>query len=556
MENAYLKSGLGSNGPALTYNMFKFINYISDATLILILLLSSLFTLLISFLSIKLTVLVNIEESVKEIGILKAIGIENRKIKGLYRSKFILLSLIGCVLGSVLALLLSPFLLNNIKLIIEERALFRLNILAIIISAVFIFMIILIYLEWMLYKINKISFMESLYYTGEKKKSRSKKSILGNRYYTSSNQLMAWKGYANLREYSTLIKVIVLCILFINFPFIIYSSLSSEDIISSMGIGKSDMILRIKQSDEMEKNSKKIEDSLRADERIRNYSVLKARRYEVISENGEKNSLLIENGEIDKFPIKCSSGNLPQNKSEIALSSIAAEQYDKKLGEHLKIKINGSIEDMRISGIYSDITNGGKTAKGIFENDDEDIMWVTIPISFENKADIGTIREEYQNTFKEASVVDVEYYIHKTFGVILSGIKKLVMGGFLFGVLISLFICILYFTLLIEKEKYPRNIQRVLGFSFTDILAQYKLRMLMIMSYSMVLGIVFSGIFSSLVIKMISSLFGLTSFVFKINPLITVILVPLSITFVGFIALISTKHQVYKSKIIDSIKEI
>ncbi len=556
MENAYAKSGLGANGPALTYNMFKFINYISDFTIILILVVSSFFTLLIAFLSVKLTVLVNIEEGIKDIGILKAIGIENAVIKKLYRTKFILLSAIGSILGGLLALLFSPVLLSNIRVIIDENSILKLNILAIIISVTSIFVFVLIFLEFMLYKINKITFMETLYYSESAQKGSSKKSLLAKRTALTANRFMAFRGYGSLKSYSTLIKVIILCIMLINFPIIIYSTLSSEDIISSMGIGKSDIIVSIKQSPNMLASSQEIEKTLKSDNRIADYSILKTRAYEVVLDNGDKNRLLIETGDLEKFPITCNLGGLPKNNKEIALSSIVAEQYGKVVGDSLAVNINGKIETLLISGIYSDITNGGKTAKAIFENNDERIMWINIPVSLENNIDTASAIKDYQNKFKEANIADIKYYISKTFGLILNGIKKLVIGAYLFGMLVTLFICILYFTLLITKERYQVGIQRVLGFSFSDIVKQYRLRMLMIMSFSLVVGILISGVFSVLLIKIIFSSFGISGFVFKADPVMTGLVVPTSIILVAFLALVTTNHKIYSNEIIDSIKEI
>ncbi len=557
MENKYMASGLGKNGPALSYSMFKFINYISDSTLILILLVSSFFTLIISFLSIKLTVLVTIEEGIKDIGILKAIGIENAVIKKLYRNKFIMLSVIGSVLGGVLAFLFKSVVLSNIRVIIDASSLFQLNIFAAFISTILVVVFVLIFLEAKLYKINKITFIETLYYTSssEKKKSK-KKSILVNRLSLSSNRFMAFKGYGNLRSYSTLIKVIVLCIMLINFPIIIYSSLSSNDIVSSLGIGKSDIIISMKQSNDMAKNSENIEKALQTDKRIAKYSVLKTSTYEVILDNGNKNTLIIETGDFDKFPVKCSTGNLPNNDKEIALSSIAANQYSKNVGDPINVNINGETKKLIISGIYSDVTNGGKTAKAGFESDDKNVMWINIPASFAGYVDANTVIKEYQDEFKEASIADVKYYINKTFGIILGGIKNLVIGTFIFGLLITLFISVLYFTLLIAKEKYHVNIQRILGFSFRDIFKQYRFRMMMIMSFSIVVGIILSVVFSSLLLKGVFLSFGVTSYVFTVNPFIIGIVVPISIIIVAALTHITTKNKIYKHEIIDSIKEI
>ncbi|WP_205419644.1 hypothetical protein, partial [Klebsiella pneumoniae] len=50
----------------------------------------------------------------------------------------------------------------------------------------------------------------------------------------------------------------------------------------------------------------------------------------------------------------------------------------KKLGDPLTLVINGEKADLTVTGIYSDITNGGKTAKAVFTDSSVPIMWSMI----------------------------------------------------------------------------------------------------------------------------------------------------------------------------------
>ena len=47
---------------------------------------------------------------------------------------------------------------------------------------------------------------------------------------------------------------------------------------------------------------------------------------------------------------------------------------NKKVGDVITLVIDGMEKDFSVSGFYSDITNGGKTAKAVFADNSADIM--------------------------------------------------------------------------------------------------------------------------------------------------------------------------------------
>jgi putative ABC transport system permease protein len=78
-------------------------NALSDGIMVIIILLVSLVVLYISIMCIRYIVLTRLEKDRREIGMLKAVGISRMDIRKLYLSKYLLLSAIGCLVGSVSA---------------------------------------------------------------------------------------------------------------------------------------------------------------------------------------------------------------------------------------------------------------------------------------------------------------------------------------------------------------------------------------------------------------------------------------------------------------------
>ena len=77
------------------------ITYIMDMIMAGVLLVVSICLILIAFIILKFTITFTLSEEYREIGIMKAIGIKNQKIRRLYMVKYLAISLVGAVIGFV-----------------------------------------------------------------------------------------------------------------------------------------------------------------------------------------------------------------------------------------------------------------------------------------------------------------------------------------------------------------------------------------------------------------------------------------------------------------------
>ena len=102
---AYKDAGLPDNGPTITYPLIRMMNALSDGMMILVILLVSVVVLLISMLCIRYIILTQLEKDKTGIGMLKAVGISRRDIRKLYMSKYLILSVVGCMTGVIAAII-------------------------------------------------------------------------------------------------------------------------------------------------------------------------------------------------------------------------------------------------------------------------------------------------------------------------------------------------------------------------------------------------------------------------------------------------------------------
>ena len=79
---AYKDAGLPDNGPTITFPLIRMMNALSDGIMIFVILLISAVILFISIICIRYIILTQLEKDKKEIGMLKAVGISRRGIRG------------------------------------------------------------------------------------------------------------------------------------------------------------------------------------------------------------------------------------------------------------------------------------------------------------------------------------------------------------------------------------------------------------------------------------------------------------------------------------------
>ena len=78
-------------------------SYVFDMMVVGILLAVSLILVAVAFVVLRFTIVFTLSEEFREIGVMKAIGIRNRRIRGLYLAKYAALSVIGAVIGLALS---------------------------------------------------------------------------------------------------------------------------------------------------------------------------------------------------------------------------------------------------------------------------------------------------------------------------------------------------------------------------------------------------------------------------------------------------------------------
>ncbi|AEV28692.1 ABC-type transport system, involved in lipoprotein release, permease component [Sphaerochaeta pleomorpha str. Grapes] len=556
-ENTYTAAGLEANGPTITYPLFKLINVISDGLMVAIILLVSVLILAIAFLCIRLTLLAKIEDDYREIGVMKAIGLRVSDIRGLYFAKYAAIAALSCILGYVLSLPLQDFMLRNIRLFLGESQNAAIAPLVSVFGIAVVFTAITTYVNHVLRRFKHLSAADALRYRGEPScKTGARGFTLGKGRILGANVFLGLKDVlARKHLYATMFIVLVLATFIMLVPQNLYTTISSKSFITYMGMGSCDLRLDLQQVSDIPRKAGEIAKAMETDETIDSFVVLFTKRFEVPMADGTVENLNVELGDHSVFPVTYAKGNAPANPGEIALSSINAVELDKTIGDTLVLKDDGKERSLTVCGIYSDITNGGKTAKATFSSSLDSVLWGVIAARLQDPGIVLLVAKTYSNRFTYAKVSGVGQYIEQTFGSTMGSIKKASVAAMIVSLLVSALIASLFIKMLIAKDRYPIAVMKALGFTNEDISIQYISRSVFVLFFAIVLGTVLANTLGEFLAGSIIASLGATVFSFVVRPLSAYLISPLLLLSCVILATFLTTSSSGNLSISDTIKE-
>lgn len=561
-EAAYIEAGLEANGPSpVSYPLIKVANAITDGMMIAVLFLISILVVAVTFLCIRFTLLAKVEEDYREIGVLKAVGLRVSHIKKLYMAKYGVMAAAACIFGFLFSLVFQEPLMENIRLYMGDSGSDTafLSLLTGIIGAAIIFLVVILYVNGVLRRFRKISPAQAIRFGAPQETIKAIRSI-----QLSKNQLFSRNVFLGIKDvltrkklYVTMFLVMVIASFIMIVPQNIYNTISARSFMKYMGIGSCDMRFDIQKfdTDNIPERTAEIAAVIARDESISRYTVLISYMFEIIKDDGTTRHLKVEIGDHKAFPIEYSAGDAPLKETDIALSAMNAEDLEKSVGDEIVLVIDGEEKHLTVCGIYSDITNGGKTAQAVFETRKAEVLWSKIPAVLSDRSLTDAKVAEYRERFSFVKVSNGDDYIDQSFGFIAAAIKKASYVSIATAILLSLLVTLLFMKMLVVKDRYSVAVLKSIGFTSMDIRRQYITRSVIVLVIGAVIGTVLSNTLGELVgIALISS-FGASTFHFEINPLFAYLFSPLLIAVSVYIATIVGISDIGALKVSEYIKE-
>lgn len=549
IEAAYAESGLESNGPPfLSYRLFKIVNAFSDGITIIALLLIGMLIIGISLLCIRFTLLAKLEEDYRELAVLKAIGISPAEIRLLFLAKYLFIAGISSIAGFFLSFLLKRPFLANMKMFFGETQESGLSYAAAFILSALIFLVIYLYM-------NKLS--KRLKYLKLNENAVEEKEIF---FHSLSNlpkmlQLVISDFFARKRMYFTLVSVFVLSVFILTIPMSIYSTISDKNFVNYLGVGVYDIRIDISETAKNEEALQALLKDLEKDPAVDKFELYTGKLVDYRTEEGTRQKLWIDSGKQSSFPIRYISGKAPLSDYEIALSKLASDELSKKEGDSITLLIGNEERVLRVSGIFSDLTNGGKTAKTNFRIDEGDTVWTVIPIRLHESSSVRDFMEDYTQRYSFARFADTETYLKQIFGntiVMVENITKVALAACLFLVLliVSLFVRMMYL-----KDRGQNAILKSIGFSNRSLYLQYMAKTVFSLSAGILAGNLLVLSVGDRLTGKILSLIGVSGVHFVRNPIFTYFLVPFAMLLSAVFATIIGVKGLSRMNIAEFLKE-
>lgn len=550
-NNLSLKSTINADRPTMK------MMYIMDTLVAAVILIVSLCLILISMVILRFTILFTMSEEFREIGVMKAIGIPNSKIRGLYIVKYFAISFTGALIGLLCSFPFSSMLLKSVgeNILISGQGKYYLNIICAIGTAAAI----VLFCYFCTRKIKKFSPIDAIR-NGEKGERYSKKGFL----LLSKSKLppvpfMALNDiFSNLKSYISMILIFTLGLLLIILPVNTINTLQSDSLITCFNMAECDTVI----SQELlfsanGQNKEKINENMEHVRKVLNDNNIPADVFQeilfrfTISHGDKKSSSLsfIGVGEVTANQYSYLEGTPPQREGEVAITFVTAEQIGADIGDTVEIDIGSGRKKYIVTALNQSMNNLGEGIR-FYEKEDLDFNFAAgyfgTQISYRDNPDKKIIRDRMdvlKKAYPESNIYSAGEYISYMIGNVADQIKdiKNLILGIIIG--INILIAILMVRSFITREKREIALLKAIGFQNSSLIAWQSLRIGIVLLLSILIGTAISAPLSTLAIEPIFRMMGAYSIQFDIVKSEVYVLYPVIVFFATvFAAAIGAWH--------------
>lgn len=536
-SNAYKKAALPAKGPAIDYNQFKVLHAITDGIVVLIVFMVSILFIFIALLCLHYTLHTSITEDEQEIGIMRAIGITAKDITKQYLLKYSLIT--GCmiILGYICSFWVTNQFTQHLTLYLGEPSKSFYQWLLPFLAIWFVFAVVMLFCIYTLRRINRVSPLMAL-------KSNALRNKTSGRSVIKLNRLIPLQIFLILRDivirrkmYITLAAIFSICTFSVVVPIQVYQTIKSPSFIQYLGVEESDIRIDLQHTKGLEEKVGMLKNELANDPAIGDYTIAVTSTYEMKTETDTKENITIETGNFSIFPLKYMKGHAPKRENEMSLSYLNAKELDKNPGDHVILLINGKEKVLTVTGIYQDVTNGGRTAKAVLQPDFDSALWAKVSMNVAKHTSISKTLDDYEEHFPNARVTEIESYLQATFGNTVDQLQKVVQVIYLLVLSITGIITVLFFKLLITRDAHDISILKRVGFSSEILRFNYMLRAVLLMFIAIYLGILIANLLGQKLVGFLFSFMGASMITFQVPSIYIYLLIPAS--FIFMIALCS-----------------
>ena len=518
--------------------------YILDMIVVGVLIVVSIILIAIAFVVLRFTISFTLSEEFREIGVMKAIGIGNFRIRGLYLVKYMGLSVIGATIGFALSFPFGEMLMSvsSQSIIVGNQSPILIN----IFCTVLVIAVILLFCYECTDKVKKMTPIDAIRngQTGERFRKKSLMSLGKSKLSVTS--FLALNDIASSpKRYGIISLTFFLCLSLLLILSATVSTMNSDSLATTFGWADCDIYIDSKIGAEymLEDGHEKLEKHLNNMEQTLAQNDIPAKCYQETMFNlpvafgeNESNICIYQGTGTTMDMYEYTAGTVPQNTDEIAITRIAADKLNANIGDTVTIKTIDGDKEYMITGFFQSMNTQGS---GIRLHSDEYINYaqatgyVNTQIVFTDNPDSEEINwrmEEIQRIFPEYENIETcAETVKDMLGVAdtLASVKSLIV---ILAIILAALITVLMERSFIAKEQGEIALMKAVGTRNGKIYAYHALRFLFVGIIAVCIGEMFAMPLTHLCIDPIFKMMGMELAVdYVINPVEMYLIFPIVI---------------------------
>lgn len=532
--------------------------YVMEMIVAFIVLILSVCLIIVSFVVLKFTITMTIREEYREIGVMKAVGIKNSGIRGIYMTKYLIMAVAGSLIGLIASIPFGAMLLDSASknMLLGNDNVFFTNIL----GTVAVVLVVVGFAYFCTRRVNKLSPVDAIRsgQTGERYKKKSKLRIgkvpFRNSLFMAVNDIVS-----SPKRFITITFSFFICTLFVLLLVNTTETMDSDMLIDTFGT-KSDLyVTDVGLSMRMQNEGNK-------DVFIKELN----EKAQQISEAGMPCNVVCEvqytlkiKSDDKEYTVICSQGVgtkmedytylkgvVPANVHEIAITEPIAKKIHAGIGDTVLLDFGRGQEKCMITAIYQTFNQLGETIR---IHEDVEVDYQFLASSYQINFTDHPSETEIQNRKKELKILlnndevrDSREYCIDTMKV-LDTMKAVQYLLLLITLIVVFLITILMERSFIEDEKSQIAILKAIGFGNRTVIWWHVLRFAIVGGVAVLLAGAASVPVTNLVMTPVFEMMGVSKVEYNIVPIKLFVVYPGII--LGVTVLVAVAISLYTRRI-------
>lgn len=520
--------------------------YIMDMVIIGVLLMVSLCLIVIALVMLRFTIIFTVNEDFKEIGIMKAIGMQEKSIRKIYLVKYLVIALCGALLGFAASIPFSKLLLSSTTegMVLEDTGS---RIVLPLLLSILVCVVVVLFAYLATGKIRRFSPLDAIRNGNSGERFKKKGTFQLVKTHMRATSFLALNDVCSeLKKYLVLLFAGMIGVWLVVMPTNTINTLRSKNIAAWFSMPECDYYINSdrvltelisqgnKQAyyDYMNETKKLLQENGINVERITTEVMF---RLKIRKGDRSYQSTAFQGLETDMDEYFYDEGTPPRYDNEIAITHMVAEKIDAQIGDTVYIMCGDKEKPFVITALYQSMNNMGE---GIRIPEETELDYITVAggfgfqITLQGDAD----QEEISEAMKKTSdimpgwkVETMEEFIDRMIGGIsdmLSSLKVMILA---LVIIINILIVVLMQKMFLIRERGEMGMMKALGFSNRDIIKWQTKRISMVLLVGIILGVITGNPFSQITAGQVFKIMGASKIQFEIRPLEVYLIYPVAL---------------------------